>query len=184
MSIYRIGADDSFAGFKVQNENDEALFDDYTFEDKIELSPIWKQLKVHPFKKPGKRKIEPIGDFHMMLPVFIVSEKAKVFFENEMPAEYLELLPVDYENEGEAFYALNVIQKIDALDRDKSELSFYSNSTSRIKSISKLELREDVAQSEKLFKIKELNTTFCSENFYQKLKVSGLKGLTCSKDLW
>ena len=184
MNIYKIAIDEKIAGFKLVNESDISMFDDYNFEDKIELTSIWSPLNVEVFKKKGRRKVDSIGDFHMMLPVFVISEKAKSFFETELQHGTYEILPLNPRNVEDNFYAFNVIDRVNAIDLEKSKVIYYLGSTDRIMDFEELVLFPSAVAGLKVFKATGFNVTYCSEEMKTKIENAGIEGITFDTNLW
>jgi len=182
MNVYRVTHD--VTTYQTFSPSDESAYDsDLLFEAKNKIDD-WKDLEVFTLNP-----LMPTSNFPYLCAGTILCDKLaveKLFKFFEMAGE---LLPVI--NEGETYYALNVIECINMLNQKDTEWEI--NRVSGIKVwINKFSFHPDRVLESTLFKIPETYRaeilTYADvidpeDEFYYQYQKSGLKGLIFEK-LW
>lgn len=124
--------------------------------------------------------LDKTSDFPSLMtgdPVF--SEKAWKVFEPFI-GNYTEPLPL-ITAEGK-YYALNILNIIDALDKENSEIS-YNRVTGRVSRVFRHVFHADKIEGQFIFKVPETKglEVYISEDFKRIAEENGLKGLDFSK---
>jgi hypothetical protein len=102
----------------------------------------------------------PQNDFLVYSSYFpVVSERVKDYFLNWEPDKnYLEFIPINFRNRiKKPYYFVNILQKIDAIDYEKSEYTVYPDfmgvKAGKIDEIKKLILDEEKIADRNIFRI-------------------------------
>ena len=144
----------------------------------VSLINSWKPIPVRNFfgEKEGLF-LNKISDFPSLRDP-VLSEKAWKVFEPYIK-HYVEPLPL-ITPEGK-YFALNILNIIDALDKEKSEVS-YNRVTNRVSRILKHVFHTDKIEGQLIFKVPETLGlgVYVSEEFKKIVEDNNLKGLDFS----
>jgi hypothetical protein len=160
-----------------------SLKHDITFKisdnfDGRSLKEGWEPLL---YTKHIDEKKLPLGDKPNSLPSMpIVSHRALECIK-ELIIPYVEVLPVYID--GFEFFLINILDIIDCLDYEKSELSYFRSDPHDIKKILKYEFLKDKIWDKVIFKIPEnkLNVPFVTDQFKLEVEKHGLEGFRFEK---
>lgn len=136
------------------------------------MAHTWKSIEMKLFDE-GRKKLKT-GDFpgHSIAPFF--SQKA-VEALNDILDPAGELLPTSCGDE--TYYAYNVLNIVDAVDLDRSEVIYTPNG--RVIRIEKYFFNADAIRGQFIFKIpvwKHASTIYVTEAFKHRIKEAGLLG--------
>ncbi|WP_181739196.1 imm11 family protein [Thermoactinomyces mirandus] len=136
-------------------------------------TPIWKPIRLKE-SEIDKNKSNPLPDCLVILgDVPIFSERGKSQVESHL-SDYGEFLP--FISEFGSFYAFHLLEQINALDEEKSEVLRFKSS-GRIKRITNYVFKPDQIANRLLFKIPQHPTIlFVTDEFVSLIHGSGLQG--------
>ncbi|MCM3039443.1 hypothetical protein M3201_06970 [Paenibacillus motobuensis] len=173
MKVWRWGYEsDKYDSFTFPNRTEvrEKYFDPY-FNGTI-IGDKWGEV---PFETYRSRKPCDCTGIGSHIPIF--GERAV-----EVLAPYLnsnvELLPLKHPSK--AYYAINVIRFIDALDYDNSVIEYVEGHPGFIDHVHQFAFKLDAIQEYPIFKIPEFKrlSIFVTDTFKEAVEANGLKGFT------
>ena len=177
LKVYKLSSDLSFQSLEIESEDDykefNQLYDNHLGKS---VKSMWRPLKIKVLE--GDESL-PASDFPYLAPVFpIMSRKAKEVF-HDLIAPYVEFLPLQ-SSFGE-YYGINVLEEVDALDEEASELKRFSDG--RVMVVHKYVFKPDTVEGKVIFRIPQDNSIFVTDLFADKVWESGLMGLKL-EELW
>lgn len=177
MKVYKLSSDLSFQSLEIESEDDykefNQLYDNYLGKS---VKSLWRPLRIKVLE--GDESL-PASDFPYLAPAFpIMSRKAKEVF-HDLIAPYVEFLPLQ-SSFGE-YYGINVLEEVDALDEEASELKRFSDG--RVMVVHKYVFKPDTVEGKVIFRIPQDNSIFVTDLFADKVWESGLMGLKL-EELW
>ena len=157
-----------------QNEDEDVL-------DISELCPDWPDFEGQKIDKAWKvfrAELEPdkkIGNFTDIDPGVLICDTFAYLRLGESISEEVEILPIQIDNLE--MYVINVINVIDCLDIDKSDIEYFSDGD--IASIKQYFFDLDLLRDVGLFKIPQFSRTeiYATDTFRELVLNSGLTGL-------
>lgn len=163
-----IADSDNFDSVDFINKEDVKLFIDHFKGERFTGNWIPLNVKYTDYRK------KPHSDFPSLtgtVPIFSERALQILFPLIEKDVEVLELnTPV------QKLYLINVINKIDCLDREKSELFFFSNGA--IKNIKNITFKEEKIGNSHIFKMPEWRVrTYVSDVFKETVIKNNLVGI-------
>ena len=167
LKIWKLDADvNNFDNITVVNE------EDWDILDKCEGSSVikcWNPLNLEYIENKKK------GDCPGLTSRLPILSKAALDILKPLILDSVEILPVSL-NGGE-FYGINVIQVLDCIDYEKSQVKKFPNSE-RIMRFIKYSFKKDCVNNAHIFKIKDElgNSPFISDDFRNIIINSNLKG--------
>ncbi len=87
----------------------------------------------------------------------------------------VELLPMEVE--GQPHYIVNIINVIDCLDKENSEIKYFKSNPTKIMRIVKHVFHEKHTMDSYLFKLPSFPDMFCTQKFKDLVEHNGLTGL-------
>lgn len=177
MKVYKLSSDLSFQSLEIESEDDYKEFDQlYDNHLGKSVKSLWRPLRIKVLE--GDESL-PASDFPYLAPAFpIMSRKAKEVF-HDLIAPYVEFLPLQ-SSFGE-YYGINVLEEVDALDEEASELKRFSDG--RVMVVHKYVFKPDTVEGKVIFRIPQDNSIFVTDLFADKVWESGLMGLKL-EELW
>lgn len=172
MAVWTLETESSHTEFKFAIEEDKNFFLELVknyFEESKPAQEHWRILYMvrdEPMKHPDFFEIEHTD-------VIAISQKAvddlKDFLQHKV-----ELLPI--ETDAGRYYAINVLDIVDCLNREESDFTATKNGI--IVSFSSLEFSKEKLQNHSIFKIPELPyQTFISDDIQELCEEKYLRGL-------
>lgn len=177
LKVYKLSSDLSFQSLEIESEDDYKEFDQlYDNHLGKSVKSLWRPLRIKVLE--GDESL-PASDFPYLAPAFpIMSRKAKEVF-HDLIAPYVEFLPLQ-SSFGE-YYGINVLEEVDALDEEASELKRFSDG--RVMVVHKYVFKPDTVEGKVIFRIPQDNSIFVTDLFADKVWESGLMGLKL-EELW
>lgn len=177
MKVYKLSSDLSFQSLEIESEDDYKEFDQlYDNHLGKSVKSLWRPLRIKVLE--GDESL-PASDFPYLAPAFpIMSRKAKEVF-HDLIAPYVEFLPLQ-SSFGE-YYGINVLEEVDALDEEASELKRFSDG--RVMVVHKYVFKPDTVEGKVIFRIPQDNSIFVTDLFADKVWESRLMGLKL-EELW
>lgn len=169
MSIYEYCPDsDSFESFLLKSSKDEKTIN--RLMDCKSIGKAWAPLAIKIDQSMGGK-----SDFPSMEGIPVFSERAWRMLE-PLIGRHVEALPIRHPK-SDVFYAINVLEMVDALDRKKSVVDLYPNG--KVMSIEKYVFKATAIRGKSIFKIPETHgvLVFVSEEFRSCVERSKMKGL-------
>jgi hypothetical protein len=122
------------------------------------------------------KKNKPVANFMDLDPGVLVCDNFAIIKIGDFLSNEVELLPIDVE--GIDYKLINIINIVDCLDEDKSEIKYFKNSRD-VNKIIRHVFDTDLLINVKLFKIPQRKRTdiFATDAFRDKILQSGLTGL-------
>lgn len=153
----------SFNGYKIEEELNIRFFGS-------SLLSNWSAHTIEAYYK--KRKIADVSDFSCGAPLF--NEKA-VEALMDLLNESVELLLCYFENSR--YYVANVVNVIDALDKDKTQFKMFSTGEKSVE-CEKYVFKPEIVDGQHIFKIPLGNSIyiFVSDEFKRRVEETKLKG--------
>ncbi|MBA4601974.1 imm11 family protein [Thermoactinomyces mirandus] len=182
MKVYKLSPDYRFKSMMYYSNKDAEYFT-YVYDhywNKEPITPIWKPIRLK-VSEIDKDNPNPLPDCLLMLgDVLIFSEKGKSHVKRHL-SDYGEFLPLI--SECGSFYAFHLLEQINALDEEKSEVLRFKSS-GRIKRITNYVFKPNQIASRLLFKIPQNPAAiFVTDEFLSLICDSGLQGFDF-KFLW
>jgi hypothetical protein len=172
MSIWKLETDSDNTIFTFSSEDDRMFFQEVVKDYFEESQPVqfkWKilyMLRGEPRKHPDFFEIECSG-------VIAISQKAADKLVDVFK-DFVEMLPI--ETDAGRYYAINVLNFVDCLDKEKSVYNATKNDI--IVDFSSLEFKEEKLAGHAIFKIPELPyCTFVSSDIQDECEANYLRGL-------
>jgi hypothetical protein len=167
--IYQYIADpDHFECIAPKSRKDEKFCDRF-----YECKPMGKGWKPFAVRRDSKMKVGDFPSLYGFLPVFSQRawESLRSLIENAVEA-----LPFKHPS-GDAYYAINVLDVVDALDLKKSQPVFYA--TGQVMRVKEHWFKERLVKGKHMFKVPETSGTevFVSVQFKSVVEEAKLKGL-------
>src|SRR5690606_31418146 len=160
-----------------ENENEEKKFDRYDNLFGKSVKSMWQPLRIKILE--GEESL-PKSDFPHLISGFpIMSRRAKEVL-HDLIAPYVEFLPLESSFGGE-YYGINVLEEVDALDEEASELKRFSDG--RVMVVHKYVFKPDTVEGKVIFRIPQDNSIFVTDLFADKVWESRLMGLKL-EELW
>ena len=159
-------------------------YDDYLsmFEDGHPLSKNWTPLKFERGHPTNDRKKPLRSDFPWSMGHPLVIREKAVTLLGPILERYAEVLPLE-DTKGEAIFAINVLNVIDALDREDSKIVYFLGSN-RILDVEKYVFKKALVEGVDLFRLPGRSVgTLVSQNFVDAVRNAGLVGIDF-KLLW
>ncbi|MGB8455800.1 MAG: DUF1629 domain-containing protein [Anaerocolumna sp.] len=140
----------------------------------------WNPLE---YTKYYEHKELPLSDAPFSVPGIPIFSIKAIECLKEVLGKNMEILPV-YIDEQE-FYLLNVLEVVDCLDYDKSEIKYFSGEPKRIMKIVKYAFIEQKLNGKNIFRIKEQKRAglFVTDKFKEAVEKSGLEGFEF-REVW
>ena len=137
------------------------------------VSKGYKPLRVCVIENGGKLKR---GDMPYLSPGKPVFTKKALDALKTLLSPKVEILPIFCE--GQELVILNVINQLDAIDLQKSDIKFMPDGK-RIMRVKKFVFRPEVVSNQHIFKIRNqlYGTVFVSDEFRNRVLESGLEGI-------
>lgn len=177
LKVYKLSSDLSFQSLEIVSEDDykefNQLYDNHLGKS---VKPMWRPLRIKVLE--GDESL-PASDFPYLAPDFpVMSRKAKEVL-YDLIAPYVEFLPLQ-SSFGE-YYGINVLEEVDALDEEASELKRFSDG--RVMVVHRYVFKPDTVEGKVIFRIPQDNSIFVTDLFVDKVWESGLMGLKL-EELW
>lgn len=169
MKVFELNEDYSYQGFDIIDENKERLFWDFLRESWGQPIENWRPLAV----TASKDELPPCDFPSLTAGVFVFNRRAKEALEDllEPVGQFLPLLT----SQGE-HYAYNVINRIDVLNEERSEVSRFESG--RVMMVRRYEFHPEKVQNQVIFQIpQETTRIYVTHNFMERVEKYGLTGL-------
>lgn len=164
--------------YKVLNLADVVDMNKFDLFDGRKLKREWSPLKVEFFKSKKK-----ISDSPFLYISFLVINKESIMTLNNYFLDFVELLPLSYQNSVDNYFVVNVINIVDCLDHENSIFSRYDDG--RIMLCDKYAFVKEKLIKNHIFKIPEFPRAhiFVSDDFKSAVEDSELTGFIF-KEVW
>jgi hypothetical protein len=129
----------------------------------------WRPLRVEAIPSG------PRGDFPLLASHVPVFSRRALDVLGDLVAGDAEALPLDFPETE--YYALNVLDPLDCIDEERSEIERFSDGT--VMFVSRYVFFRGCTQGRALFKVRstELQDVFVSDDFRRRVEEHGLRGL-------
>lgn len=173
MNFWRIGTDAHYHYLALKHENDARALN---FSGKS-LIDSWYPLQVEIVALEGKT----LSDFPAMTGGTLVCNERSLEVIFPFIGHSIEVLPL--QSEHEKFYIINVLDMVDCLDHELSEIEYFKSGN--IKAITRYTFREKCLRNRAIFKIVERKggPIFVSDTFKKIVEQNGLRGLNF-REIW
>ncbi len=104
----------------------------------------------------------------------VIDEQAKEILMSHIGHE-VELLPIDIE--GQPHYIVNIINVIDCLDKENSEIKYFKSNPTKIMRIVKHVFHEEHTVDSFMFKLPSITPMFCTQKFKDLVEQNEITGL-------
>ena len=178
MAIWTLETDSDFTGFCFPIEDDKIWFEKLVkeyFEESKPVSGVWRTLYMLRGEPMKQADFFSIGESDVIAMSQKALERLAVFLKDK-----IELLPV--ETDAGRYYALNVLNFVDCLDKQESE--YKSTKGGSIVAYSLLEFDEEKLGDNYIFKIPEMPyQTFITDEMQEQIEREQISGLLFDKDI-
>lgn len=179
MKVYELDCDFAFQSVTFESNDDKNKFDQLLYDDKFgkSVKSLWQPIRIK--VSEGKETL-PASDFPCFFPDLpIISSRAKEVL-HDLIAPYVEFLP--FQSSFGEYYGINVLEEVDALDEEASELKRFSSG--RVMVVHKYVFKPDAVEGKVIFRLPQFQTRiYVTDLFAAKVREHGLKGLKL-KELW
>lgn len=172
MAVWKLETGTDFTAFSFLLEEDKTFFHELVKDHFDELKPvsgIWRPLYMRseePMKHPDFFEIDGTD-------VLAASQRAVDRLKDFLNGR-IELLPIH--TDAGSYYALNILNTVDCLDKEASEYTATKDGT--IVAYSLLEFDEEKLEGQGLFKIPQLPyAIFLTSDIQEQCEEDGLEGL-------
>jgi len=169
MKVWLVGTENDFDYLTFKNEKELERFTDYQF-DGNKIINSWTPLKLELFK--GEKR----SDAPYLSPGVLVVSKKTIEVFSDLLEGAVEYLPVECDNMD--YYLINVVNIVDCIDYERSEVKRFSSS-GRIMKFKKFAFKDDKVGNNHIFKIPELTKgyIFVSDVLKNRILQSKIAGI-------
>ena len=172
MAVWRLESNIDYYGLGLIYDSDAKVTTRFIGES---FGQKWRPLLVELIQHKGAE----LGNFLNLSPGILVCDQVALEIIEPLISASVEVLPLQCESGS--FWAINVTNIVDCLDRSSSEFEYLASGN--LKRISRYVFKSNCVENEPIFKIPERRgkEIFVLDDFKQLVESNGLKGLTFRK---